>query len=296
MVLNIPRDVLWKDKTLDELLDDPLFKVLHEAFLYFDKEPMMFPLDELSVLNHVGYHVTWLCFESRFGMEPDMDQFEREVYANAGLSDHAKTIISLVQAVVKLVNFPPLNISKRTKNLLSHMNKDCWCRQYIDSFVRRVLRDGSVFSEQFLPAQRDYTIPKEVEEEKELCSESCICAEPSMEVLSDGVRRFTMEEIVTYAKENLSLDKSVYIQAMLYSLLRKDGTQEEREMVNSITTYILNRNAGDQVQGNKTSFGNYSNMVNFNLSEHTDYEQLFKALPPEIKETWRKQLMNTDNG
>jgi hypothetical protein len=108
-----------------------------------------------------------------------------------------------------------------------------------------VLRDGSVFSEQFLPAQRDYTIPKEVEEEKELCSESCICAEPSMEVLSDGVRRFTMEEIVTYAKENLSLDKSVYIQAMLYSLLRKDGTQEEREMVNSITEYIVNRDKPD---------------------------------------------------
>lgn len=241
MTQKIPREVLWKDKTMEELLDDPLFNLLHEAFLYFDAQPMMFPLDELAVLNHVGYHVTWLCFESRFGMEPDMDQFEREVYANAGLSDHAKTIISLVQAVVKLVNFPPLNIGERAKRKLAQMNKNSWCRRFVDSFVRRVLRDGSVFSEQFLPAQRDYTIPKEVEEEKELCSESCICAEPSMEVLSDGVRRFTMEEIVTYAKENLSLDKSVYIQNMLYKLLSKDGTHEEREMVNSITTYILNR-------------------------------------------------------
>ena len=241
MTQKIPREVLWKDKTMEELLDDPLFNLLHEAFLYFDAQPMMFPLDELAVLNHVGYHVTWLCFESRFGMEPDMDQFEREVYANAGLSDHAKTIISLVQAVVKLVNFPPLNIGERAKRKLAQMNKNSWCRRFVDSFVRRVLRDGSVFSEQFLPAQRDYTIPKEVEEEKELCSESCICAEPSMEVLSDGVRRFTMEEIVTYAKENLSLDKSVYIQNMLYKLLSKDGTHAEREMVDSITTYILNR-------------------------------------------------------
>lgn len=293
MTQKIPREVLWKDKTMEELLDDPLFNLLHEAFLYFDAQPMMFPLDELAVLNHVGYHVTWLCYESRFGMEPDMDQFEREVYANAGLSDHAKTIFSLVQAVVKLVNFPPLNISERAKRKLAQMNKNSWCRRFVDSLVRRVIRDGYVFSEQFLPAQRDYTMPKEVEEEP--CREGSMCAEASTEVV-DNVRRFTMNEIVTYAKENLSLDKSVYIQAMLYKLLSKDGTHAEREMVDSITTYILNRNAGDQVQGNKTSFGSYSNMVNFNLSEHTDYEQLFKALPPEIKETWRKQLMNTDNG
>lgn len=293
MTQKIPREVLWKDKTMEELLDDPLFNLLHDAFLYFDAQPMMFPLDELAVLNHVGYHVTWLCYESRFGMEPDMDQFEREVYANAGLSDHAKTIFSLVQAVVKLVNFPPLNISERAKRKLAQMNKNSWCRRFVDSLVRRVIRDGYVFSEQFLPAQRDYTMPKEVEEEP--CREGSMCAEASTEVV-DNVRRFTLEEIVTYAKENLSLDKSVYIQNMLYKLLSKDGTHEEREMVDSITTYILNRNAGDQVQGNKTSFGSYSNMVNFNLSEHTDYEQLFKALPPEIKETWRKQLMNTDNG
>jgi hypothetical protein len=294
MTQKIPREVLWKDKTMEELLDDPLFNLLHEAFLYFDAQPMMFPLDELAVLNHVGYHVTWLCYESRFGMEPDMDQFEREVYANAGLSDHAKTIFSLVQAVVKLVNFPPLNISERAKRKLAQMNKNSWCRRFVDSFVRRVLRDGCLFREQFLPAQGDYVIPRDVEEESR--SEVSMSAEPSREVQQVSVRRFTLEEIVTYAKENLSLDKSVYIQNMLYKLLSKDGTHEEREMVDSITAYILNRNAGDQVQGNKTSFGSYSNMVNFNLSEHTDYEQLFKALPPEIKETWRKQLMNTDNG
>ena len=50
-----------------------------------------------------------------------------------------------------------------------------------------------------------------------------------------------MDDIVNYAKENLSLDKSVYIQNMLYLFLSKDGTPEERDKVNSITTYILNR-------------------------------------------------------
>lgn len=240
MINRIPREVLWKDKTMEELLDIPLFNLLHEAFLYFDAQPMMFPLDELAVLNHVGYHVTWLCYESRFGLEPDMDQFEREVYANAGLSDHAKTIISLVLAVVKLVNFPPLNISKRTKSLLAQMNKNSWCRRFVDSFVKRVMKDGYVFSEQFLPAKRNFTMLWEVEEEKEPCHEGYMCAEALMEE-QDNVRRFTMDEIVTYAKENLSLDKSVYIQAMLYSLLSKDGTHEEREIVNSIPAYILNR-------------------------------------------------------
>lgn len=62
-----------------------------------------------------------------------------------------------------------------------------------------------------------------------------------MEEPTSRVRRFTMDDIVNYAKENLSLDKSVYIQNMLYVFLSKDGTPEERDKVNSITTYILNR-------------------------------------------------------
>lgn len=62
-----------------------------------------------------------------------------------------------------------------------------------------------------------------------------------MEEPTSRVRRFTMDDIVNYAKENLSLDKSVYIQNMLYLFLSKDGTPEERDKVNSITTYILNR-------------------------------------------------------
>lgn len=293
MANRIPREVLWKDKTMEELLDISLFNVLHDAFIYFDAEPLIFPLDELAILNHVGYHVTWLCFESRSGMEPDMEQFEREVYANAGLSDHAKTVISLVLAVIKLVNFPPLNISKRTKRELAQMNKNSWCRRFVDTFVKQVIKEGLVFNEQFLPAQRDYIVPKE---EKIVCSEDRIDIKQLKEEHIDNVRRFTMDEIVEYTKENLSLDKSVYIQNMLYVLLSKDGTPEEREMVNSIPTYIRNRNTGDQVQGNKTSFGNYSNMLNFNLPENADYEKFFAALPENVKQMMIKKLMSSDNG
>lgn len=238
MTQKIPREVLWKDRaTMKELFESQLFCVLHEAFLYFDKEPMLFPMNELDILNEVGYQVTWLCYESRFGMEPDMDQFIREVFAHTGLKDHAMTVISLVYAVVSLVNFPPLNISKQTRHELAKLNKESWCRRYVDSYVKRVAHERFVFDERFLPCQEILVITEEKEE-------SCMmCAEPSMEEQErqDHVRRFTMDEILKFAKENLSLDNSVCIQNMLYALLSEDGTREEREKVNSIPKYILNR-------------------------------------------------------
>ena len=234
----IPRDMLWrKRETIEELLDEPLFKVLHEAFYYFEREPMLFPMDEVAILNEVGYQVTWLCYESRSGFEPDMEQLTREVFAHTGLKDHAMTVISLVQAAVKLVNFPPLNISKRTKHELSKLNKESWCKRYVDQLVKRVIKDGEFFCEQFLPYANTIEI-KYVEDDAD---DFAMCAEASIEEQMDNVRRFTMDEIVTYAKENLSLDKSVYIQNMLYVLLSENGTPEEREKVNSIPAYIRNR-------------------------------------------------------
>lgn len=240
MKFNIPREMLWEDKkTMDEMLDRPLFNVLHEAFLSLEKEPMLFPMNELDILNEVGYQVTRLCSESRFGMEPDMEQFTREVFAKTGIKDHAMTVISLVHAVVNLVNFPPLNISKQTKRELSKINKDSWCRRLVDSFIKRVINEGCIFDEKFLPLQRGYRI-SDVVEERDL-NDYCMSAEPSFEELQDTSRRFTLDEIVNYAKENLSLDKSAHIQNMLFNLLVVDGTREEREKVASITSYILNR-------------------------------------------------------
>ena len=238
MNTKIPREVLWEDKkTMDELLEDPLFKVLHEAFLYFEKEPMLFPMDELAILNEVGYQVTWLCYHSRFGLEPNIENFIREVFVHTGFIDHAMTVVSLVQAVITLVNFPPLNISKRTKRELSKLNKESWCSRYVESFVRRVLRDGYFFDNQFLPNQRDYQISMVAEEPVVLK-----CAEPSVDEHQDKkCRTFTLDEIIEYAQENLSLDKSLQIQAMLYSLLVVDGTREELKKVASIPSFIVNR-------------------------------------------------------
>ena len=239
MNTKIPREVLWEDKkTMDELMDNPLFNVLHEAFLYFEKEPMLFPMDELAILNEVGYQVTWLCYHSRFGLEPNIDQFTREVYAHTGLVDHAMTVVSLVNAVIALVNFPPLNLSKQTKQELSKLNKESWCRRYVDSFVKRVLKEGLIFDNQFSPNIKDYQIPIAKEEEPAVF----MCAEPSFdEHPEEKCRSFTLDEIILYAQENLSLDKSVHIQNMLFNLLVEDGTREELKKVSSITSFIKNR-------------------------------------------------------
>lgn len=234
----IPREVLWEDKkTMDELLEDPLFNVLHEVFLNFEKQPMLFPLDELKILNEVGYQVTWLCYHSRFGLDPDMDKFIREIFAHTGIKDHALTVVSLVQAVITLVDFPPLNISNQTKRELSKLNKESWCRRLVDSFVRRILKDGCFYNNQFLPHIEGYIPMAENEETTVL-----MCAEPSWDEQQKAYcRTFTLDEIITYAQENLSLDKSADIQNMLYNLLVEDGTKEERKKVASITSYIISR-------------------------------------------------------
>lgn len=244
----IPREVLWKERiSLDDIMEGPIFKVLHEAFFYFEKEPMLFPMDELAILNEVGYQVTWLCHESRYGLDPDMEQFTREVFAHTGLKDHAMTVISLVYAVVRLVNFPPLDISKYTMRELSKLHKESWCRRYVDTLVRRVLKDGFLFEEKFLPYQSDFApeFPMAKEEVLNEVNDCYGCAEPAFEEQRDNTRRFTLDQIVSYAEKNLSLDKSVHIQNLLFNLLVADGTREELEKVASIPTNIIKRDKPD---------------------------------------------------
>ena len=69
-----------------------------------------------------------------------------------------------------------------------------------------------------------------------------------------------------------------------------DSTQEERDMVDEVEYKLLHPDLGDTVQGNKTSFGNNSNMVNFNLSDNTDYEKLFASLPEKVRRMMFKNL------
>ena len=55
----------------------------------------------------------------------------------------------------------------------------------------------------------------------------------------------TFYQIVNYAEKNLSLDKSVHIQNLLFNLLVADGTREELEKVASIPTNIIKRDKPD---------------------------------------------------
>lgn len=114
--------------------------------------------------------------------------------------------------------------------------------------------------------------------------------------INGKARRFTLVEIVEYCKSRVEWKDAKDIVAMLNSLLRKTGTQEDSDLVDSIETEFMKRKYGDAVSGNKNSFGDYSNMVNFVLPPNTDYEKLFAAIPDEIKEIWRKQLTQKDHG
>lgn len=232
------RGGLWLDMRLEELMEFKLFKRLDELYKELVKRPALFKVEEDYVLNETGRAVTWLVYESRFGMEPDMEKLEREIYARMGSKEDALTVMSLVYAAVNIVNQPPLDISKRTKNELSKMIKEDGYNIRTRQFVKNVNREGEYYNESFLP----YNEPTDelvAEEPSATMYQEEYDEEPVKEEKKGRV--FTLDEIVEYAKENNSLEESRIIQLMLFNLLVEDGTKEERTKVSSITAYILNR-------------------------------------------------------
>lgn len=112
-----------------------------------------------------------------------------------------------------------------------------------------------------------------------------------------SVRKFTFAEIVNYCKEDeVEWGEARLILNMLKDLLRENVTKEDYDMMDSVRAHFKNKRNGDQVQGNKTSFGNNSNMWNFNLPENTDYEKFFAALPEEVKKMMVMKFILKDNG
>jgi hypothetical protein len=232
------RGGLWLDMRLEELMEFKLFKRLDELYKELVKRPALFRVEEDYVLNETGRAVTWLVYESRFGMEPDMEKLEREIYARMGSKEDALTVMSLVYAAVNIVNQPPLDISKRTKNELSKMIKEDGYNIRTRQFVKNENREGEYYNESFLP----YNEPTDelvAEEPSATMYQEEYDEEPVKEEKKGRV--FTLDEIVEYAKENNSLEESRIIQLMLFNLLVEDGTKEERTKVSSITAYILNR-------------------------------------------------------
>ena len=232
------RGGLWLDMRLEELMEFKLFKRLDELYKELVKRPALFRVEEDYVLNETGRAVTWLVYESRFGMEPDMEKLEREIYARMGSKEDALTVMSLVYAAVNIVNQPPLDISKRTKNELSKMIKEDGYNIRTRQFVKNVNREGEYYNESFLP----YNEPTDelvAEEPSATMYQEEYDEEPVKEEKKGRV--FTLDEIVEYAKENTSLEESRVIQLMLFSLLVNDGTKKERELVKSVQAYIRNR-------------------------------------------------------
>ena len=113
----------------------------------------------------------------------------------------------------------------------------------------------------------------------------------------DGsARKLTFVEMINYCKNGVEWGDVKEIVNMLNTLLRGIGTTEDYDLLDSVRTHFKNKKNGDTVSGNKTSVGDYSNMVNFVLPQNVDYDKLFNAIPPEIKDMWRKQIIQKDNG
>ena len=262
----IPREIFWKDrKSMEEFADSELFKALHEIFLKMSEEPMLFKMDELTIMNEVGYEVSLLQYEDRTIKGADMEQFVRDVFASTGSQISAEVVFSLVCAVVHVVGWPPIEINDKTRHQLLKLHQKSWCKKYIDEFVNsscgkewssidRFQLDNQLLKEYFQQlkklndsfqgGRKKYIIPEE--------NDPMMCAEATPGFNrndKDNRRRFYLDDIVNYAKENLTVESSFPIQSMLYALLVKDGTEDERKIVNSITSHIIKRDKGPNVIG-----------------------------------------------
>ena len=284
---------LWRDRSLNELLEIKLFRRLDELYHELAFMPSLFRADEETVLNEVGRTLTWIVYKSRNGFEPDMEQLEREIYARLGSKNDALTVMSLTYAAIHIVNLPPLNISKYTKHELQKMIRDDIYMIKTKVFVQEVNKEGEFYEEKFLPYKEPTLETVQDDDDETIPWVKYDCE--SLDEEKKG-RVFTLDEIVEYAIKYMTAESVIHVQLMLHTLMQKDSTKEEREKVSSIQTQILNRTAGDQVQGNKTSFGDNSNMVTFQLPENTDFEKFFATMPKEIKDILMKQLTQKDNG
>jgi hypothetical protein len=69
-------------------------------------------------------------------------------------------------------------------------------------------------------------------------------------------RRFTLVEIVDYCKSRVEWDDAKSIVAMLNKLLRKIGTDEDSDLVDSIETEFINRRYGNTFNDANVTFPN----------------------------------------
>lgn len=134
---------IWKNiESKEELLKYELFQELHKVYSQLETKPLMFPMDELMIMNEVGFGVEWIRFSYNIFNDAFLDQLVRGVYADTGLKEHAEAVLSLIYATVAIVNWPSVNITKHDFRDLQKMNRDSWCYRPVVDFIRRVKKAG----------------------------------------------------------------------------------------------------------------------------------------------------------
>lgn len=260
------REFLWNDfNSLEELLKDELFRELHKLFREIESTPVIFPMDELKIMNVAGLGVEWLRFNNGLFKKTFLEQLIREVYAEMGLKDHAEAVLSMIYAILSVVNWPTIDIPQSTLRELRKMNQDSWCGRYVNDFILRLKKDGKLIEFPFNMSEETSKEIRHITKELQVNitegikrvlnispDESLISEEPKLrlhaelnlglnEAEEEKPRMFSLDDIVDYAQKNFTLELSAPIQNMLYALLVEDGTKEERAKVASIPNAILNR-------------------------------------------------------
>ena len=250
------REQLWRDRhSMEECLESKLFQALHELYVNIVmREPPLFPIDEVQVLNEVGYSVAWLQQQSTFTKHVDMEQLLRNAYAMMSVKYYAHIVVCLTWASVKLVQFPAIYINKEASKVLERMVGQCWCGDYTKVYVRKLCREGVFYMESFensitwMPLDAPATFDLTGEEVRGLIAAEDRVQESMVEdSMTKEERTFTLAKIVEEAKKLFPLEHAFTLVFMLNKMMENDSTEEERQLVSGIIEHIIKRKAGIHV-------------------------------------------------
>ncbi len=232
----------WENKSMEELLKQPMFQCLDEIYQLMDHKPLLYPMSENEVLNEVAYNLAWFLGYSRNGMMPDMERFKRNVYANIGIQEHAMTVFSLVYAAVSLMNPFALTLDSHINKELHKLNRDSWCGTFVELFVRDCRKKRIYYECLIEPLPVKHTPKARCAVQARKVAEAC-----QREQVVQQRTTFSLEEIVADAVKFMTVESSQAIQNMLYRLLQESGTNEDREKVAAIPLGIMKREGRLQV-------------------------------------------------
>lgn len=97
-------------------------------------------------------------------------------------------------------------------------------------------------------------------------------------------RKFTLVQMVDYCKGCVDWNDVKSIVAMLNKLLRRIGTDEDSELVDSIEAEFINRKYGDTVMGDKNEFNDNSGLNRITLPKGVSAQEALRLLQNKKKE------------